>query len=274
MREKARRGERSSERDSKHDDRSEGSEEGSGCVGTQRAIRGLMAAGVGPSSTVARQTPVRKHVNGGSTRALAPTSSHRRPTGRIFFQPSRQRVREFGPLIRHPRSRALSRTPTGMDVVLPVTIVGAGFFPVRDATSRFFFFLKKKFVARTNHGEEPRNGLGQVNSDLLLNVTLLESKDVNFEISISSGWDPLETRAHQLCTNVCLTASCPTRVRVIFELKRPDVRERYSPTLVADSIFGNNRLRASLRIYNCMLIIPLKKEIRGINAERLNGKSN
>jgi len=30
-----------------------------------------MAAGVGPSSTVARQTPVRKHVVGGSGRALA-----------------------------------------------------------------------------------------------------------------------------------------------------------------------------------------------------------
>lgn len=154
MREKARRGERSSERDSKHDDRSEGSEEGSGCVGTQRAIRGLMAAGVGPSSTVARQTPVRKHVNGGSTRALAPTSSHRRPTGRIFFQPSRQRVREFGPLIRHPRSRALSRTPTGMDVVLPVTIVGAGFCPGERRDVEVFFFPEKKIRG----SDEPRRG--------------------------------------------------------------------------------------------------------------------
>lgn len=43
-----------------------------------------MAAGVGPSSTVARQTPVRKHVAGGSnalSRNLHPTSTD----GFLFF---------------------------------------------------------------------------------------------------------------------------------------------------------------------------------------------
>jgi len=63
-----------------------------------------MAAGVGPSSTVARQTPVRKHVVGGSGRALA-RDLHPLPAMDGFLsQASRQRVQEFG-----PPPRALSR---------------------------------------------------------------------------------------------------------------------------------------------------------------------
>lgn len=71
-----------------------------------------MAAGVGPSSTVARQTPVRKHVagSGALSRNLRPTR-----LGGFFSTPSRQ-VREFGPLTRHPLSAcAFAPTPRGDD---------------------------------------------------------------------------------------------------------------------------------------------------------------
>lgn len=100
-----------------------------------------MAAGVGPSSTVARQTPVRKHVAGSDalSRNLHPTSR------RIFFNPletsSRVRAADPSPLV---AARFCTHTPGGM--ILRVTIVGAWLL---DATEFFFLFFLKKLQQPT-----------------------------------------------------------------------------------------------------------------------------
>lgn len=83
-----------------------------------------MAAGVGPSSTVARQTPVRKHVAGDSDALIRATA--RIPDGFFLSSSTAKSFKEFGLLIRHPSYRhALSRS-LPRRLTLSVTIVGAG----------------------------------------------------------------------------------------------------------------------------------------------------
>lgn len=103
-----------------------------------------MAAGVSPSSTVARQTPVRKHVTSGSnafSRNLHPTSTDRF----LFFSTATSsRVRAADP---PPPSSCTFVHPRGL--ILPVTIDGAG-------DSRQGFFLLKRL--KSHRGWNARSG--------------------------------------------------------------------------------------------------------------------
>jgi hypothetical protein len=106
-----------------------------------------MAAGVGPSSTVARQTPVRKHVVGGSGRVLARDLHPFPAMDRISFaslSTTSSRVRAAAPIVAHsPAHRG------GCTVTMSFS-----------ATSRETFF-PEEIVARTSERNERRNESGR-----------------------------------------------------------------------------------------------------------------